>query len=84
MRISQKLRACLVGLTAVVTAGASSAAYADSGTVRITVVKAGWFIGGSGGSGTLTYHGRVYPLSIGGVSAGLVLFNMKFMLIFFL
>ena len=36
------------------------------------MLKAGWFIGGSGGSGTLTFHGRRYPLSIGGLSAGLV------------
>ena len=32
------------------------------------MLKAGWFIGGSGGSGTLTFHGRRYPLSIGGLS----------------
>ena len=50
----------------------SSAAYADSGTIRITVLKAGWFIGGSGGSGVLIFHGRRYPLAIGGLSAGLV------------
>jgi hypothetical protein len=50
----------------------SSAAYADSGTIRISVVKAGWFFGASGGSGTLTFHGRRYSLSIGGLSAGLV------------
>jgi hypothetical protein len=36
------------------------------------VLKAGWFIGGSGGSGTLFFHGRAYPLSIGGVDFGLV------------
>jgi hypothetical protein len=53
-------------------ASVSSAAQADSGFVRLTLYKAGWFIGGSGGTGTLTYHGRVYPLSIGGLSAGLV------------
>ncbi|MGO9681562.1 MAG: hypothetical protein ACLPTZ_02925 [Beijerinckiaceae bacterium] len=53
-------------------ASISSAAYADSGTVRISVVKGGWFIGAHGGSGTLTFHGRRYPLSIGGVDAGLV------------
>ena len=34
--------------------------------------KAGWFLGGSGGGGTLIFHGRRYPLSIGGLSAGLV------------
>jgi hypothetical protein len=53
-------------------ASLSSAAHADSGFVRITVLKAGWFIGGAGGTGTLTFHGRVYPLTIGGLSAGLV------------
>ncbi len=53
-------------------ASVSSAAHADSGFVRLTLYKAGWFIGGSGGTGTLTFHGRVYPLSIGGLSAGLV------------
>ncbi len=71
MRMSQKFRACLIGAMAMLGAGVSSA-QADSGTVRFTVVKAGWFIGGSGGTGTLTFHGRVYPLSIGGLSAGLV------------
>ena len=53
-------------------AGLSSAAYADSGTIRISVLKGGWFIGASGGSGTLTFRGRQYPLSIGGLDAGLV------------
>jgi len=28
-------------------------------------------VGGSGGEGTLTFHGRRYPLSIGGISGGL-------------
>jgi hypothetical protein len=72
MRISHKFRAGLIALIAIVGASVSPAAYADSGTVRISVFKAGWFIGGSGGSGTLTFHGRQYPLSIGGLSAGLV------------
>ncbi|MDF2119658.1 hypothetical protein PY365_29270 [Roseiarcaceae bacterium H3SJ34-1] len=49
-----------------------SAALADSGTIRISVLKAGWFVGASGGSGTLTFKGRRYPLSVGGLSAGLV------------
>jgi len=72
MRISHQFRAGLIALIAIIGASVSSVAYADSGTVRISVLKAGWFIGGSGGSGTLTFHGRVYPLSIGGLSAGLV------------
>jgi len=72
MRISHRFRAGLIALAALAGVGASSAAYADSGTIRISVLKGGWFIGASGGSGTLTFHGRIYPLSIGGLSAGLV------------
>jgi lipid-binding SYLF domain-containing protein len=34
------------------------------------VVKAGFVIGGSAGGGTLLFHGRRYPLSIGGISYG--------------
>ena len=70
MRISQPFRTGLVALIAVVGASLASAAYADSGTIRISVVKAGWVIGGSAGSGTLTFHGRRYALSIGGLSYG--------------
>ncbi len=72
MTMSKKIRACLVGALAMVGAAASSSAHADSGIIRITVYKAGWFLGGAGGYGTLIYHGRSYPLSIGGLSAGLV------------
>jgi hypothetical protein len=72
MRIARRFRTGLVALMSLMAASVSSAAYADSGTIRISVVKGGWFIGASGGSGTLTFHGRIYPLSIGGLSAGLV------------
>ena len=72
MRFSSGLRTALVALVAIVGASVSSAVYADSGTVRLSVVKGGWVIGGSGGSGTLTFRGRQYPLSVGGLSAGLV------------
>ncbi len=47
-----------------------SAARADGGTVRINFIKAGIVIGGAIGSGTLTFHGRTYPLAIGGLSYG--------------
>jgi hypothetical protein len=69
---SFKLRIALVGLLAIMGLSVSSVARADSGIVRISVIKGGWFIGASGGSGTLIFHGRRYPLSIGGLSAGLV------------
>ena len=66
------LRTTLAAAAVALAGLASSAAYADSGTIRINVLKGGWFIGASGGSGTLTFRGRKYPLSIGGLSAGLV------------
>jgi len=66
------LRTALIGAMALLGAGLSTAAWADSGTIRISVLKGGWFIGASGGSGTLTFRGRQYPLSIGGLDAGLV------------
>jgi hypothetical protein len=58
--------------SALALASVSSAARADEGTISFKVLKAGWVIGASGGSGTLTFHGRSYPISIGGLSAGFV------------
>ena len=72
MRISSGFRAALIALTALTGVSLASAARADEGTIRISVVKAGWVIGGSGGSGVLNFHGRSYPLSIGGISYGIV------------
>lgn len=72
MRFSRHVRAAAVALTALAAVATSTAALADSGTVRISIFKAGWFIGGSGGEGVLNFRGRSYPLSIGGLSAGLV------------
>jgi lipid-binding SYLF domain-containing protein len=62
----------MVALTALMGLSLSSAAMADSGTIRITVIKAGWVIGGSAGSGTLYFHGRAYPLSVGGLDYGIL------------
>lgn len=50
---------------------------ADSGSVSLTIYKAGWIIGGSGGSGTLYFHGRAYALSTGGIDYGLVFGGSK-------
>jgi hypothetical protein len=65
-------RTIVTAFLALAAAGTSFAARADSGTIRISVLKGGWFIGASGGHGTLYFHGRAYPLSIGGLDAGLV------------
>ena len=73
MRLLSGLRASVIAIIAVLlaVAGASTAAHADSGSIRISVIKAGWVIGGSGGNGVLDFRGRRYPLSIGGMSYGL-------------
>jgi len=73
MRLWSAVRAALVALiVAFAGAGLTSAAHADGGTISFRVLKGGWFIGASGGSGWLVFHGQRYPLSIGGLSAGLV------------
>jgi hypothetical protein len=72
MRILSGLRAGLVAVAAVMAASLASTAYAASGSIQLTVVKGGFFVGASGGSGTLSFQGKTYRLSIGGLSAGLV------------
>jgi hypothetical protein len=70
MRISSACRAAVFALVAF--AGLSSAAQADEGYVQLTIIKAGWIIGGNGGSGVLDFRGRRYGLSTGGIDYGLV------------
>jgi lipid-binding SYLF domain-containing protein len=68
MQLSTAIRAALMILA--VTSAVLTTAYADGGSICFNVIKAGFIVGGSGGSGTLVFHGRPYPLSIGGVSWG--------------
>lgn len=71
MRFSSVFRTSFYALMVAVAAGLFAPASAQAQTVRIEFVKAGWWIGGSVGSGWLNYGGRNYPLTIGGLSAGL-------------
>jgi len=68
MRFPKLLSACLVALFALISF--APAARAESGTINIRIFKAGFFVGGSAGSGVLHFRGRSYPLSIGGLSYG--------------
>jgi hypothetical protein len=77
MKMSSAIRAALLALIAFAGTALSSAARADEGFVTLTIYKAGWIIGGSGGGGTLTFHGRTYPLSAGGLDYGLVFGGSK-------
>jgi hypothetical protein len=75
MRNSSAIWAALAAF--IVSIGLSHPSHADSGAVRLTIYKAGWFIGGSGGSGTLYFRGRSYGLSTGGLDYGLVFGGSK-------
>jgi hypothetical protein len=70
MRFSTKLRTAAVALVALAGVSIATSASADTGSIRFSVLKAGIVIGGSGGSGTLTFQGKRYPVSIGGLSYG--------------
>jgi hypothetical protein len=76
MRIPILLRGALIALIALFSVGLDSA-HADSGSITLTVFKGGWIIGGSAGHGTLTFHGRSYPLSVGGIDYGLLFGGSK-------
>ncbi|MEO6840942.1 MAG: hypothetical protein ABI192_09255 [Bradyrhizobium sp.] len=74
------IRVALAALTAFAGITLSSASHAESGTVALTIYKAGWIIGGSGGGGTLNFRGRSYALSAGGIDYGFVFGGSKTML----
>lgn len=66
---SMKLVAA-ISVAAAMLAGASTQSRAQTGTVRLHIVKAGFILGVGGGDGVLYYHGHAYRLSIGGVGVG--------------
>jgi hypothetical protein len=78
MKMSSIIRTALIAILPFL--GSFSAGHADSGTVTLTIYKAGWIIGGSGGTGTLRFHGKRYALSTGGLDYGLVFGGSKTML----
>jgi hypothetical protein len=59
-------------VAAVMLMGAPSMSYAENGSVRMKITKVGFIVGIGGGSGVLTFKGKQYRFSIGGVSAGTI------------
>jgi hypothetical protein len=74
MTSSTRLRNAIAALLLL---GSASASIADSGRVSLTIYKAGFVIGGSGGTGTLEFHGNRYALTTGGIDYGLVFGGSK-------
>ena len=77
MKMPSVIRASVLAFAALTGVALSSAAHADEGFVQLTIYKAGWVIGGSGGSGVLDFRGRRYPLSTGGLDYGFVFGGSK-------
>jgi hypothetical protein len=51
--------------------GLATPSQAITGTVRVTVAKAGFVVGAGGGRGVLTFRHRNYPFTVQGLSLGL-------------
>jgi hypothetical protein len=69
------LHKTIVLLAALFVAGSSpvlAQGRSQTGTVQVRVVKMGFIVGGGGGEGALTYRGRAYPFTVGGLSAGVL------------
>ena len=63
----------LAAATAALLLGLPTIADAQStGAVRFKVAQAGFIVGIGGGTGTLTFKGRSYPLRVSGLSAGTI------------
>jgi hypothetical protein len=65
--------AAIAATAAALLLGLPTAADAQTtGRVHFKVSKAGFIVGVGGGSGTLNFRGRTYPLGVSGLSAGTI------------
>jgi hypothetical protein len=73
MNVRNTRRAFVTATAVLFMLGGSTTALAQpkpDATIEFEIYKAGFIVGGSGGSGKLIYKGKTYPLNIGGVSLG--------------
>jgi lipid-binding SYLF domain-containing protein len=73
MSCSSGFRATLAAAVLLAGAGLTSTAQAETCSISFTVVKAGFVVGGQGGSGTLRCRDRSYRISVGGLSYGFMI-----------
>src|SRR5262249_44941516 len=64
-----KFMAILAAL-ATTTLAATTPSQAQTCSIRLHIVKAGFIVGAGGGTGTLVCHGRAFRLSVGGIGLG--------------
>ena len=60
---SRKFGAAIVG-AAIILGGTSVDCYSQTGSIHLTVVKAGFIVSTGSGTGTLDYQGRTYRLRV--------------------
>ena len=60
----------IIAALASITLAATTSSQAQTCSIRLHIVKAGFIVGAGGGNGTLVCHGRAYRLSIGGIGLG--------------
>ena len=72
LRLVRMMKFGVAVAAAVTLASLSTQSHAQTGTVHLRIIKAGFIVGAGGGSGTLIYNGQRYRLSVGGVSVGTI------------
>lgn len=75
MTIFSRLTGALLVLAAMLCV--PTASRAENGSMTLTIWKAGWIIGGSGGGGSLYFRGQRFGVSAGGIDAGIVFGGSK-------
>ena len=73
MGYSSALRTTIAAAVLLTGIGFASTAQAETCSIAFTVVKAGFVVGGQGGSGAMRCGNRTYPISIGGLSYGFMI-----------
>ena len=68
---SRKFGAAIVG-AAIMLVGTSANCYLQTGSIHLTVVKAGFIVSTGSGTGTLDYQGRTYRLSVSSFGFGTI------------
>src|ERR1700674_4945004 len=71
LRLSTAVRLFAIALVGIFTLSAASDAQTPPAPARISIeiISGGFIVGGTGGSGTLSYDGKRYALNIGGLKA---------------
>jgi lipid-binding SYLF domain-containing protein len=73
MACSSRLHGTLAAAIMLAGIGLSSAAQAETCPIAFTVIKAGFVVGGQGGSGVMRCGGHSYRFSVGGLSYGFMI-----------